>query len=181
MEHLATVYEKDVYPSREVSVETVYQDRITGKAIVCDVEGKIALVGNAQNSILQLPGGGVDPDEDLREGVIRECREEIGCKVVIQAEVGMIDDYRSRDGKHCLNYCYVTSVVGEKGMPEYTAEEAAIGMYTKWVSAAEALEFFESQRNQLERGEITFYNTGFNILRDYLFLQQAMPILNGHE
>jgi hypothetical protein len=47
-------------------------------------------------------------------------------------------------------------------------------MYTKWVSFQEAMNIFEKQKQDLENGLVSFYNTGFNILRDYRFLKQAI-------
>jgi len=173
MKKITTIYEKDIYPEKKTVKNTEYSNRVTGKAIVLDNENKIALVGNKQNEFLQLPGGGIDLSEDVREGVIRECLEEIGCTVIILDEVGRIDDYRSRDKKHCINYCYIVKVLGIKGNPKYTKRELEIGMYTKWVTLEEALDIFKKQKKELETGRIAFYNTGFNIVRDLLFLENA--------
>ena len=173
MKNICTIHENDVYPYKKTE-PVEYEGRLTVKAIVLDSEEKIGLIGNKQNSFLQLPGGGIDANEDIQEGLKRECAEEIGCLVEILSEIGCIDDYRPRDKKHCINYCYVVKVIGEKGAPNYTEKEAGIGMYTKWVSAQEAKNIFEKQKQDLENGLVTFYNTGFNILRDYLFLKQAI-------
>jgi ADP-ribose pyrophosphatase YjhB (NUDIX family) len=172
MKNICTIQEKDVYPDKKTEL-VEYEDRLTVKAIVLDTEGRIGLVGNKQNSFLQLPGGGIDTGEDIKEGLKRECLEEIGCLVEIISEIGYIDDYRPRDKKHCINYCYVVKVMGEKGTPNYTEKETEIGMYTEWVSSQEAMNIFEKQKQDLENGLVTFYNTGFNILRDYYFLKQA--------
>ncbi|MCC7004474.1 NUDIX domain-containing protein [Candidatus Nomurabacteria bacterium] len=173
MKNICTIHENDVYPNKKTA-PVKYTDRLTVKAIVLDFEGKIGLVGNKQNVFFQLPGGGISTSETMNEGVKRECLEEIGCSIKIVSEIGYIDDYRPRDKKHCISYCYIVEVIGEKGKPNYTKNEAEIGMYTKWVSTKDALELFEKQKQDLEKGIITFYNTGFNILRDYLFLKQAV-------
>ncbi len=173
MKNICTIHESDVYPDKKAG-HVEYEDRLTVKAIVLDSEGKIGLVGNKQNSFLQLPGGGIDVGEEMEKGLKRECLEEIGCSVEMVSEVGCIDDYRPRDKKHCINYCYMVEVIGEKGIPNYTDKEAEIGMYTKWVLPQEAIVLFEKQKHDLERGLVTFYNTGFNILRDYIFLKQAI-------
>lgn len=173
MKNIFTIHEKDVYPDKKTE-PVEYEDRLTVKAIVIDSEGKIGLVGNTQNSFLQLPGGGIDTGEDIKEALKRECLEEIGCLVETISEIGCIDDYRPRDKKHCINYCYVVKVVGEKGTPNYTEKETEIGMYTKWVTIQEAMNLFEKQKQDLEKGLVTFYNTGFNILRDYYLLKQAI-------
>lgn len=173
MKKIRTIHEDDVYPGKKTEI-VEYEDRLTVKAIVIDSEEKIGLIGNKQNSFLQLPGGGIDIGEDIKEGLRRECSEEIGCSVDIVSEIGYIDDYRSRDKKHCINYCYVVRVIGEKRTPNYTEKEAEIGMHTEWVSAQEAVDLFEKQKKDLEKGLVTFYNTGFNILRDYFFLKLAI-------
>lgn len=174
MKNIKTIYQKDVFPEMLEEQHIEYPDRKTGKAIILDTDKKICLVGNKQNYFLQLPGGGIEENEDIQQGVIRECFEETGCAVELMFEVGIIDDYRPRDEKHCINYCYVATVIGEKGQASYTEAELAIGMYTKWVDVKTALDIFRKQERDLKEGKVTFYNTGFNILRDLLFLETAV-------
>jgi ADP-ribose pyrophosphatase YjhB (NUDIX family) len=173
MKKIATLHEKDVYPEKKSDEGIEYSDRATGKAIVLDGENKVALVGNKQNKFLLLPGGGIDDGEDIQTGIVRECLEEIGCVVNILDEVGCIDDYRPRDKKHCINYCYTARVIGNKGDPKHTENETAVGMYTKWVTLEDALDIFKRQKLELESGKVAFYNTGFNIIRDLLFLEET--------
>lgn len=181
MKKIATIFEKDVYPERVVSEGIEYSDRETGKAIVLNDENKIALVGNEQNHFLQLPGGGIDAGEDIKSGIIRECLEETGFTAKIIDEVGCIDDYRSRDKKHCINYCYTVEVDGAKSDTKHTEDEANIGMYAKWVTIEEALGIFRRQKKELDDGKVTFYNTGFNIVRDLLFLEEVLATNKIHE
>src|SRR3989344_4811259 len=107
MRKLGTFTQTDVFPKMEDDKEEIhFEDRITGKAIVFDDDNNIALVGNKVNSFYLLPGGGVDQDESVELGIIRECLEEVGCNVELKKAIGIIDDYRNRDKKHCVNYCY---------------------------------------------------------------------------
>lgn len=177
MKKIAVIYEKDIYPEKKEASNIKYEDRITGKAIILDDENKIALVGNRQNKFLQLPGGGISKNEKIEEGIIRECLEEVGCKVSMVKEMGCIDDFRPRDRKHCINYCYIVRILGKKGAPKYTKEETRIGMYIKWVTLEEAITIFKKQKEELKAGNVTFYNTGFNIIRDFLFLEEAQESL----
>lgn len=181
MKKITTIYQKDVFPEMAEDSSIKYVDRNTGKAIIIDNEGKIGLVGNKQNDFLQLPGGGIDDGEDIGQGVIRECLEETGCNIILKFEVGTIDDYRPRDKKHCVNFCYVVTVVGERGKVSYTDNESNIGMYTKWVDVKNALDIFRKQEKDLKEGKVTFYNTGFNILRDLKFLEEAISNNLIHE
>lgn len=174
MKKITTIYQKDVFPELVEDPNIEYADRNTGKAIIIDNDDKIGLVGNKQNDFLQLPGGGIDDGEDIGQGVIRECLEETGCIVALKSEVGIIDDYRPRDKKHCINFCYVVSVTGKKGEASHTDDESDIGMYTKWVDVKTALDIFRTQEKELKEGKVAFYNTGFNILRDLKFLEKAI-------
>lgn len=174
MKKIATIYQKDVFPQMAEDSNIEYIVRNTGKAIMIDNKGKIGLVGNKENDFLQLPGGGIDEGENIDEGVIRECLEETGYAVEIKSEIGIIDDYRPRGKKHNVNFCYVVSVVGERGEVSHTEDESNIGMHTKWMDVKTTLDIFRKQEKDLKEGKITFYNTGFNILRDLKFLEEAI-------
>lgn len=173
MNIIASFREDDVFPDRGTGVLPVFEDRVTGKAVVFDYAGNVALIGNSANDFYLLPGGGIDDGEFVEEGVIRECREEIGCHVVLKHGLGIVEDYRNRDKKHCISHGFIAELVGEKGTPQLTEEEAKNGLIVVWKPLEEAIALLENQAQQLKRGEVTFYNTGFNILRDRLFLLGA--------
>ncbi|PIQ66651.1 MAG: hypothetical protein COV96_00325 [Candidatus Zambryskibacteria bacterium CG11_big_fil_rev_8_21_14_0_20_42_18] len=178
MKNLRTFIQKDIFPEKEDDKEKInFEDRITGKAIVFDDDNNIALVGNRVNSFYLLPGGGIDHGESIESGIIRESLEEIGCNVELKKAIGIIDDYRNRDKKHCINYCYAAKLVGKKGELTLTEDEEKNGLHVIWVSLNEAIKILEKEVEQLRRGEVTFYNTGFNILRDHLFLREVKKLL----
>lgn len=119
---LKRITQKDVFPNMEVS-EGVLTRRNTGKCLVFDHEGKVALVGSSQNYIYILPGGGIEDGEEIESGIIREIREEVGCNIKIEQMIGLIEDYRNRGKKHYFNYCAVGKLIGEKQVPMLTPEE----------------------------------------------------------
>lgn len=173
MKSLAIFNQKDVFPEQDDNKQDiVFEDRPTGKAIVFDNENKIALVGNKVNSYYLLPGGGIDEDESIEDGITRECKEEIGCDVTLLNNLGIIEDYRNRDKKHCINHCHTAKLIGEKGELKLTEEEEKNGLHVIWVPLDEAIEILEKEVELLKKGEIKFYNTGYNILRDHLFLKE---------
>ena len=174
--HLATHTEGDVFPAQTNQSYTdpvVYEDRLTGKGIILDKDGDVALIGNRVNTFLTLPGGGIDDGETIEQGIIRECREEAGCDVELLHNIGYVDDYRPRDKKHCITHCYIAGIVGKKRSSDLTQDEVKNGFHVIWVPMSEALRISEKQIAQLRSGEVIFYNTGFNILRDALFLKVA--------
>jgi 8-oxo-dGTP diphosphatase len=169
--------ESDVFPDKNTPEEgVVFEDRPTGKAIVYDADGNIALVGNEVNDFYLLPGGGIDPNESIEIGIIRECLEEIGCEVQLVSDLGTTEDYRTRDQKHCINYCKTAKVIGEKGKLQLTEEEEKNDMHVKWVSLEEAIGILSDEVEMVKRGKVEFYNTGFNILRDHIFLLEAAKL-----
>lgn len=181
MKPLAIFREKDVFPLKKGEGKVIFEDRPTGKAIVFDSDGNIALIGNKVNDFCLLPGGGINISESIEEGIIRECLEEIGCEVKLLNRVGIIEDYRDRDRKHCINYCYTARIIGEKGTLTPTKDEKDNGIYVVWMPFPKALLVLENEVEQLRSGKVPFYNTGFNILRDHLFLNEACRILKQHD
>lgn len=173
---LAVFTDQDVFSGRKGRKDPAFSDRLTGKAIVFDDENNVALVGTNVNKLLLLPGGGIEADESVEDGVIRECLEEIGCHVKLGASLGIVEDYRERDKKHKISHCYIANVVGEKGSPKLTESEKENGLHVTWISLSEAIKTLKKQKQQLRNGEIEFYNTGFNILQDELFLEKAQAV-----
>lgn len=178
MRTLRIFTQKDIFPEKKDDKEKInFEDRVTGKAIVFDDDNNVALVGTKVNSFYLLPGGGIDQGESIEVGIIRECLEEIGCNVELKIPIGTIDDYRNRDRKHCINYCYTAKLIGHKGELTLTEDEKKNGLHVIWVPLDEAIKILEKEVGQLKRSEVTFYNTGFNILRDHLFLKEAKELL----
>jgi 8-oxo-dGTP diphosphatase len=63
-----------------------YPDR-PAAFVVVERDGKIAVVDvAAKNRGLDLPGGGIDPDEAPAAAAVRECAEEAGLRVALEAE-----------------------------------------------------------------------------------------------
>jgi ADP-ribose pyrophosphatase YjhB (NUDIX family) len=169
--NIKTLYQKDIFPKME-DTEVAYEDRATGKSIVIDKEDKIALVGTTVNYIYTLPGGGIENGEDINSGIIREIKEETGCNIEIIKIIGTIDDYRNRDKKHCINYCAVSNVLGEKGEQELIEEEKRNGLHVKWFTKEEAFEILEAEYKKVLNGEINYYNTAYNVARDFEFMKE---------
>ena len=64
-------------------------------------DGQVALVEfcDAKKGVhYDLPGGGLEPNESLHEGVRRECREEIGCEVSVGRLLLVTEYFPARDG-----------------------------------------------------------------------------------
>jgi 8-oxo-dGTP diphosphatase len=175
VEILMTLRDKDLFPNTSEPSDIIWKDRPTGKVVLFNDQNLIALIGNKVNDFFLLPGGGIEGSETILDGVKRECQEETGCEIEIIQELGVTEDFRTRDRKHCISYGYTAKVISQ-GTPALTKSEIDIGAYVKWISISEAKELFMNQEERVKKGEVTFYNTCFNILRDSLFIRLAQEL-----
>lgn len=175
---LLTLRDKDVFPQAPEVLDVIWKDRITGKAVVLNEAREVALIGNKVNDLFLLPGGGVEDSEDPITGTKRECQEETGCTIEITHELGTTEDFRARDAKHCISFGYIGKVIAQ-GNPKLTENETDIGAYVTWLPLSKARELFATQEEKVRRGEVRFYNTCFNILRDSLFIRRAEEVLSA--
>jgi 8-oxo-dGTP diphosphatase len=167
-----TLRDADIFSEAGVASQVEWKDRPTGKVVLFNEENEIALIGNTVNDFLLLPGGGIEENESILQGVKRECREETGYEIEIIDELGVTEDFRERDGRHCISYGYTAKVIS-RGDPDLTANEIDVGAYVKWLPFSEARSLFLKQEEAVKKGEVKFYNTCFNIFRDSLFIRLA--------
>ena len=175
-ELLMTLYDKDIFPDTPDITDVVWKDRPTVKAVLFNEANEIALIGNKVNDFFLLPGGGVESNESAIDAIMRECQEETGCEIEIQNALGKTEDFRLRDTKHCISLGYSAKVISH-GTPMLTEGEADIGAYVKWLSVPEAIELFKFQEEKVRAGEVKFYNTCFNTIRDSLFIRRAQDLI----
>lgn len=75
--------------------------RNSAKAIIIDERNRILLTQNRdRDGVFYLfPGGGQEIGEKLEEAVIRECMEEIGCRVTVK-DIWYIREYIGKNHEH---------------------------------------------------------------------------------
>jgi ADP-ribose pyrophosphatase YjhB (NUDIX family) len=95
----------------EVSPPTTI--RVANKAIIIRDDHLLVTVNSSPSGTFYLcPGGGQDHGEDAYEGLRRECREEIGCDVVVgdfaflRDYVGADHEFADHDGGHHQREAY---------------------------------------------------------------------------
>jgi len=140
--------------------------RLATRGIIFDKNNNIALLHQLSEDWYGLPGGGVEDGEDFEQGLIRECKEEIGCTIEIRSLLGKTIEIRKQDNFISENHGYIVSIVGEKGNPDkedYTSYSAIV-----WVPLKEAIHLIESTSDQ----ESLHGN------RDVVFLKEAEDILS---
>jgi ADP-ribose pyrophosphatase YjhB (NUDIX family) len=149
-----------------------YKLRKASRTIVLDAFGKIALLYVSKNNYHKLPGGGIEADEDIEIALNREVMEEVGVKIHVLGEVGMIIEYRDEFKQLQISYCYYSEVIGEVSKPTFTDQEMSDGFQLKWVPLEEAVNILENDRPNNYMGK-------FIQSRDLLFLKKAYEILKN--
>jgi 8-oxo-dGTP diphosphatase len=159
---------------RNVSDEeaATYGTRTAARAVLIDKENNVALLKVGRDGYYKLPGGGIDPGEDMMVGLQRECHEEIGCDIEVLGEIGFTVEYWKEDNEKQTSYCYLAKVVGEKGIPNYTESEKERDFSVAWVTYVEALNLFNQSSPTHFEGE-------YIKPRDLTFLEEAKGYLSS--
>jgi 8-oxo-dGTP diphosphatase len=162
MSVIATINPESLSPET-VATFTVRQ---AARAVVFREDGRIALLHVKAHAYHKLPGGGIEPGEDIAAALVRECLEEIGCDIYIGESLGEVHEYRERFTQHQISYCFTARVAGVVGVPKFTEDEQADGFALEWYQPGEALMILTSQSP-------TDYVGQFVTFRDTAILQLA--------
>ena len=144
-----------------------WNKRKTGRAIIFDKDGNVALLHVTKKHYHKLPGGGVEEGENVNEALRREALEEIGCDISNIRELGIIEEYRGQFSEHQTSHCFIADVDGEKKDPNFTPDELENGFEIIWLSLEEAIKTLESEES-VEDYEGKFINA-----RELTFLKKA--------
>ena len=173
MDFITTLKDKDIFPDIAFPPVLEWQTRKTVKVVVQREDGCIALVTNPIHGCYLLPGGGVEESEDSLMAAERECREEISHSILNPKMFALVEEYRARDGKRYETHVIMASL-GEPTTEDLRTEDEKKNLLSVvWRSLKDAEVLFESQEKMLREGKVGFYNTGFNIVRDRLLIQEA--------
>lgn len=173
--------DKDIFPTPQYVRPPTFTIRNTVKAIVLNTEGKVGLVTNDVHTLCLLPGGGAEHD-DLKEEVRRECIEELRCDVRGITVLGLINEYRYRDAEEYHTTCFVAEAFAVSDTEDRrTANERKHNLHPVWVSTSEAQTILEEQSERAKNGTIPYYNSAFNAVRDHLFFNEYLRLLDEQE
>jgi 8-oxo-dGTP diphosphatase len=164
MRHILTITDKDITGAETLSAK---KPRIAVNAVLFDSDKNIALSYMGKYDLHTLPGGGVDPGEDLMTAVKREILEETGCQCEIIGELGRIFENRSEHDFTQERSYFVARVVGEKGGLSLTDEEIAESTTVEWHPLEQALEMITSKQHNV-------YRWKFIQKRDTAVLKEAL-------
>lgn len=134
---------KIINPELKTLEGTIFK-RIAARGIIIK-DDKILLMYTKYYDDYSLPGGGVDSEEALIEGLKRELSEETGAQEIeVLSEYGYIDEYRpyhkeNYDLMHMISYIYLCDINSELQEAQLEDYEIANGMKAKWIDIEEAI------------------------------------------
>lgn len=117
--------------------------RRAARGVILDGDDILLLFTERYNDF-SLPGGGVDPHEDLEQALHREVREETGARnVQVLAPYGRIEELRPHYRDYALMFmesflflCGADRALGDTALESYERDN---GMSPLWVNLEEAL------------------------------------------
>ena len=162
---LLILQDADIFPDVErIEDFSTFNARVAVKVAIYDRENLIALVGTKYRL---LPGGGIEDNESLKQAVIRECLEEVGCSVDIIKEIATTEEYRAKTKRHQTTHFFTATLSGEKGVPQTTQEDEQ-GIQVEWLTQNNAITLLEKQLKEIP---FESYNSCFNVRTHLTFLK----------
>lgn len=171
MDYLFTLRDQDVFIRSEFSSSEKYEKRMTVKAVVINSEGKYGFVTNPVHGFIILAGGGAESNNFEKE-IIRECAEELFQEIKIVRKIGVAHEFRNRNSVEYETTCYLTRAIKELSEDTRTVDERKNELQAIWLEKQEALNILKEQQKKVKTGEVNFYNTAFNIIRDLRFFEE---------
>lgn len=152
-----------------------YEIRKSARAVVIDENNLIVLLHVSKDGYYKLPGGGFEKSENPLMALTRECKEEIGCEIVVLNELGLVIEYRKKFKLKQISYCYIAKVVGEKKLPAFDSGEIAHGFEVVWLKYNETVVTLE--KSGFQSPEATYEGGLYIVPRDKAILETATDIL----
>lgn len=170
MEIIKTVTEKDFGRMETSEKWSEYRVRLGARAVLFDEMSRVVLMYVSKQRYYKLPGGGVDPGEDIETALRREILEEVGItNIEVISELGIVCEYRDQWEMKAEHYGFIARNIGEITTPLLTNEEMANGYEAIWVDSVDkAIELVKSGKQLIDE-----YGQNFEIERELAFLAKA--------
>lgn len=167
MEIIKTITEEEFGRKSTPERWAEYNIRPGARAILIDEMSRIALMHVTRQNYYKLPGGGIDPDESIEDGLRREILEEVGATdIEVMKEIGQVDEYRDEWGVKAEHYSFLAKISGEIIEPTRTEKEIENGYETVWAKdIGEAIHLVST-------GVADEYGKGFEIERELAILNK---------
>lgn len=154
--------------------------RFNVRVILKSSDNKICLIRSEKHDYYQVPGGGIDPGESIKQGLEREIIEETGFRVKNFKPIGVIVEHRSNNKynwNRAISYCFVAEP-GLKIGTNYTEYENEEKFVPTWIDLDDALEIFQQADKKLKHEYVRSYSGAFATRRDLLLLKAVSSVFS---
>jgi 8-oxo-dGTP pyrophosphatase MutT (NUDIX family) len=131
-----------------------FKTREASRGVIFDENNLVPILFVSTQNYHKLPGGGIEKGEDRVQALKREVKEEVGCTIEDEKEIGEIVEYRyffSDDKLKQTSYCYLGKIVS-KGGQELEQGEIDEGFELKWLTLDQAINTLETDTPKIMRG-----------------------------
>jgi len=144
-----------------------YNLRKAARGVMTNEKGEVALMWIEKYKMYKLPGGGVNENEDIHDGLRRELLEETGCHAQVGEEIGITIEFRDEWKMVQISHCFMALLVEDKGEVKLDQYEAKEGFEVRWLPIPEAIEAMKNFKSEE-------YDPKFMQYRDLRILQAAL-------
>jgi 8-oxo-dGTP pyrophosphatase MutT (NUDIX family) len=147
-----------------------FECRLAARAVALRYDNEIPLLYVGTGDYYKLPGGGIEPGENLEAALRREVLEETGSSIDVVCGLGYVVEFRHDWKLIQISFAFLAKVIREAGEPNFTAKEKEKGFRLKWLK-------LEAASKKLADENGNNYQTGFIVKRDSAILAEALSVL----
>ncbi len=141
--------------------------RYGARGIVTDDNNNIAVFNKKLKNEWKLPGGGIDDGETPEQAFVRECKEELGCDVEVDACLGYITETKTQGNFKQISFVFKAHKIRDLKSNNLTQKEIEEGSVCTWISKTDALKNMQLCLDNIVASKYdSVYRTKFMVLRD---------------
>lgn len=148
-----------------VSENKIKKERIAARAVIFNLENKIALFRPDSKIGYRIPGGGIEVGETIEDALHREVMEEVGATIKINSNpTAQLIELKNEKKTEQINFIFIAQLV----------EIIELNKNVKWLSLDEAIEelYFQVPKT---------YKNVFRRMRDIKTLEYIKNIGDDNE
>ena len=178
MRHLGTLTQPDIGDLNRYTQFT----RLAARAIAVK-DREVLLVHTKRYDDYSLPGGGLDTNEDILTGLVRELNEETGAQNICNfTPFGVIEEYRNWykpdfDLVHMVSKIFRCDVDRDLGLTSYEDYEVKNGMTALWIDIDRAINHNLKTLQNFEKKGVSIEREIFllKLIKTEIIAPQAKP------
>lgn len=151
-----------------------YPIRLVAKAVIVDEKNNILLFNK------YLPGGGIEKGETFEEALERECLEEVGAKIEVIKQLGVVTQYRDFIKKKYEIHGFFARLISIQ--KPTTTQKDELNQGAHFMSIFEAKHMLQERIKEMETSTILRESEGcqaryYNRITSLTFIEEVEKLL----